>query len=65
MLAHVRVTRIGVGGRRRHLAVTWGKSGWFLQWANPTLHGFSFEKPIAGPFKTRREAVRERKEIKL
>lgn len=49
-------TTISHGRRRRHLAVTPGKNGWYLQWALPTVAGYRYDQPIAGPFKTKREA---------
>lgn len=49
-------TSVSYGGRRRYLAVTRGKDGWYLQWGDPTPYGHTFEKPCAGPFETKREA---------
>ncbi len=53
-------------GRRRHLAVVrcGSKSPmpWALQWANPTQHGHSYERPI-GLYQTQREAVEAKREI--
>lgn len=59
-------TTINYEGRRRHLAVTECYADesrpWALQWANPTEHGHSFEKPIS-LYRTKHEAIEAKRKI--
>ena len=52
------VSSISFGGRRRHVVVTWNhkQRGWFLQAAHPTVAGYRFDPPHAGPFATKKAA---------
>ena len=52
---------VSFGGRREHLAVFHGRSGWCLQPAHPTQHGYRYDPPIAEGIETKRDALKVRR----
>lgn len=50
---------LGVGRRRRHLAVTrsYRSNAWCLQWADPSPHGYKYELPLIEGIPTRKKAL--------